>query len=514
MISPFAVDEYLTRKTRDSAKYKQMSDKLVDKLFNKYVGKVHVKAKLRRDQKVAALLGCKYDRYLYLLDMGLGKTVTTLATIAAKRPKRVLVCVPSIANIGGWIDEVKKQAPYMAVAGVLGTPKQRQKAFWGNSKIIVVTYMGLLSFCCTRVVIGKGKNGKPKTKLKVDKAKIRRVAERFSFMVADECTKACEISSSTFKVLSRLSPLMKNVFGLTGTLFGRDATDIWAQFYVVDLGETFGKTLGMFREAFFRKEPRVFGGFNYILRKRRKAILMKWLRNRSIRYETKECLDLPPVSYQVIKCDLPAGAERLYETVAKELQQSAKNHVLAEASFLRMRQLTSGFVTLKGREKQEDKIEIRLKQNPKMDELLALVEGIPKDSKVLIFHQFKTTGKMIEDALAKAQHKCLRLFSGTARKDEVVRKFDAAKDIRFLVGSETAAYGLNIQSANYVIFFESPLDSRVRSQMEKRAHRVGQTKHVFFYDIVCRNTVDERIIEYNREGKNLLRDIVDGKVAI
>lgn len=509
MISPYAVEDFLKRKMKDSAIYKKMSAERIDELFAKYVGKVRTKTPLRQHQKVSAMLGCKYDRYLYLLDMGLGKSLTSLVTVMAKNPKRTLICVPSVANIGAWVDEIMLRTPHLTVAGVTGTPKRRHAAMFGSSKIIIVTYMGLLSFCCSRVPIGKRK-----TKMMVDSKKIAALSKHFECIICDEITKACEPTSATFKVLRFLSPAMKYFYGLTGTLFGRDATDLWGQFYLVDLGETFGKTLGLFREAFFSKKPRYFGGFDYKLRKRRKPILMRWLRNRSIRYETAECVELPPVSYITKRCELAASAEKLYDNIALELQAAKKNHVLAESSFIRMRQLTGGFVTLKGREKTEDRIEIILKQNPKLDLLLEVIEEIPKDSKVLIFHQFKTSGALISEALTKAGHKNLRLYSGTKRKDEVVREFDKRKDIKHLVGSSTAAYGLNIQSANYVIFYESPVDSRERLQMEKRAHRVGQTKKVFFIDLVARGTVDERIRQFNNEGKNLLREVVDGKVSL
>ncbi len=78
-------------------------------------------------------------------------------------------------------------------------------------------------------------------------------------------------------------------------------------------------------------------------------------------------------------------------------------------------------------------------------------------------------------------------------------------DCRILVAnSVSGGTGLNLQIANYVIFYESPVSPIHRLQAEWRCYRAGQTKAVFIYDLVVAESVDEKILEFIKEGKNLL----------
>ena len=102
-------------------------------------------------------------------------------------------------------------------------------------------------------------------------------------------------------------------------------------------------------------------------------------------------------------------------------------------------------------------------------------------------------------------------------KDTVqnIRKFkkdDACKIL--VINLATGAYGPNFQIANYEFFYESPSDPILRSQAEKRCRRPGQKKNrVYIIDpvVICKNSVEEKILEFLKEGKDLFDCIIEGQ---
>ena len=108
------------------------------------------------------------------------------------------------------------------------------------------------------------------------------------------------------------------------------------------------------------------------------------------------------------------------------------------------------------------------------------------------------------------------MLSG-ATKDKIGAKneFVNNKSTRiFVVNSKSGGTALNLQIANYVIYFESPVSAIVRSQSEKRCHRTGQTKRTFIYDLIVGGSIEEKVLEYVKEGKNLLKTLVGGTIKL
>lgn len=519
MIAPSAIENYFKRVLRDSAIYKRWSLKKAQRRLAKKAGKDY-KYVLppRRHQAISMYLGHKYDRWLYLLDMGAGKSFCILHLMNQRRKafKRALVVVPAVANIGAWLDEVQKHTPNLKASGITGTKEARTIKFEGKSDLTVITYMGLLSFVCVKVQVGyrvvKGKR-RPKYAMKVDPKKIAYLCKHYDFLCLDEITEIKNHLSTTFKACRAMSSKMKLVYGLTGTPFGRDATDLWAQFFVVDGGESLGPTLGLFREAFFSQKQKFFGGYEYKLKKKLRPELMRMMRNRSIRFAEAEYRhDMPPKNYITLKVRFSEKAEKLYDHLAEKLHKDRKNHVLAERSFIRMRQLCSGFAVMTSTvDKEEERVEVPLKENPKLDLLVQQLKELPSDAKAVVFNQFKLSGRLIEERLKKEGITARRLYGGTKDKIGLVKEFTQTPSVKVLICSSSGALGLNLQVANYVFFYESPVDVIERMQMEKRCDRPGQTKTIFNYDIVVADSVDERILNFHGEGKALLATILDGK---
>ena len=238
------------------------------------------------------------------------------------------------------------------------------------------------------------------------------------------------------------------------------------------------------------------------------------LKNRSIRFKAEDCLDLPKQIFKRVPVEFPQSAITYYNTIRDKMKEHDMDKQALELNFAKMRQLSSGFL-YQTDEDSGERLDITFSQNPKMDALVELLSDMPEDAKCVVFHEYIRTGELIEQTLKKKKYGVVRLWSGTKNHREVLRKFNENKTTRVLaVNNASGAQGLNLQVANYVVFFESPVDPITRQQAEKRCHRPGQDKPVFYFDLIMKDSVDERIMAFLREGKNLMRAIIDGSEKV
>ena len=181
-----------------------------------------------------------------------------------------------------------------------------------------------------------------------------------------------------------------------------------------------------------------------------------------------------------------------------------------QSLYLQMRQLSSGFMTFKGED--DNKVQIAFDNNPKLDELIELIDNIPNDKKIIVFHHFVYTNHLICKALKKNKIKHTSVYGGTKDKIGNIRFFKDNKDCRVLViNSKSGSSSQNLQLANYIVFFEEPDSPIDREQAERRAWRPGQENKVNIIDLIVKGTADEKMYRYNKEGRDLLKAVLDGK---
>ena len=473
-------------------------------------------------QKACFLLGVHNPEFLFFLDMGLGKTKLILDLISYEiqcgRPAHTLVVVPNLVNIETWVEEAAIHTPNLVVMPLYGSTEQRMDAFLYPGDLIetepdvwVINYKGLM-------LLGSEKVKNPKTgksKSRPSPQAIKDIGRRVQWIVFDESTEIKNHASQRTKVCTAIGRQCSGRFALTGTPHGRDPSDLWSQFMAVDQGATLGTTLGLFREAFFAKTKSPFGHwYDYRFKEAAKPTLHRLLKNRSIWYDSDECVDLPDRTVSTVHVKLPEASQDYYRSMMSKLIEAAKvsaGSVDFRASFVRLRQITSGFLGYKDDESGA-KVEVDLGENPKLEALLSLIDQMPLGAKMIVFNEFIHSGEVISSALDDLKIWHTRLWSGTMDKKEAIATFKSAPGCRVLISNhKSGGKGLNLQAANYVVFYESPLSPIDRSQAEKRAWRPGQGQHVFQYDLVVRGSVDQQILENLEQGKNLLDQLVKGK---
>jgi len=332
-------------------------------------------------------------------------------------------------------------------------------------------------------------------------------------VVFDQSTKLGNNKSLSFKVANEFSAEAQIRYSLAGRAFGRDPFILWAQLYVTDRGKALGKSPWLFREAFWSRYQAPFGTI-WRFRKRRENALNYKVSASSIRYAIDECLDLPPKSYIRKECEFPVENLGYYNTMRAQLLQSKGNWREVKNAFLKLRTISSGFVGFID-DDSGDRAQVEFAENPKLNLLLELLDELPEDKKIIIFHEFNYSGEKISDELTKRKLKHGRLWGGTKDWTAIKNGFNNNPDYRILVANcRKASMGLNLQVANYCIFYESPVSAIDRYECEGRIFRSGQVEKTFFYDLILKNSADELILAFHKEGADLHRALVEDPARI
>ena len=461
------------------------------------------------------VIGVYNPEFLYFLDMGMGKSRIVLDLFAyyilIGKVNKGLVVVPNITNIDSWIDEAKLFQPHLKIIPLYGSSEERFAVLDEevDADVFVINSAGLVRmFAIPDLIPKKRKTAK---KLMVDQKLVKKYSKMFQAFACDESELIKNIHSLIYQICLLFSSHCILRFGLTGTPMNKEPEDFWAQFYLVNRGETLGETLTLFRAMFYKTRKGYWTRYIYKFMKRRKKDFYRIIQNKSLTYKIGDALDMPPKVYMKRKVNLTPEALVYYGKVVDQVINAKKDYTLMKNSYNRMRQISSGYVTFKNEDTGKKQF-IEFKENPKLDELINVINTIPKGRKIIIVHHYIKTGRIISKRLKKEKWKHLRLWSGQKRKKEVIRKFRYQDEHDTLVMNyQSGGRGLNLQASNYVIFFESPDSASARVQCEARIWRGGQKRKCFIIDMITKKTKDLAILASNRSGRNLLMDLINGK---
>lgn len=538
MISKFAVRKFLQRQLDDWGWLKGCSEKEFDEAISKMnpIPKFHTKP--YPHQKAGFLLGLHIPESLLFFDMGTGKTHIILNILAYKNQTefsnnlKALILVPNLASLGTWVEQGKEHRPDFPLIILEGSSTERWETLrTQNVNGYIINYQGLLALCDWSTKDRKRIKEEIKKlnpKLLKERREIQRLtktlddgdpskreelASFFDAIVLDESTHIKSWRTHTYKLCDWLCARMAIKFALTGTPFGRDPQDLWAQFHAVDQGDTLGRTLGIFRAAFFRENIDYFGRYEYKLLPTMKDSLARTLRHRSLTYSAEECLGMPNRVDQIHPLKMSLEALPYYKKVIEELKKGAGARRVTEIqnSFMRARMITSGFLAARI---DDERVEIAFKDNPKQDALRELIQALPSGRKMIVFHFFIRTGALIQNTCKEEGINCLRLYGETKDQACVVREFQNGKMPVMAINYRAGSEALNLQVADYVVFFESPESPIVRQQAEKRIRPEMFKRRVWYHDLVIRDSVDERILDFIKEGKDLLKSLFQGKIIL
>jgi SNF2 family DNA or RNA helicase len=270
--------------------------------------------------------------------------------------------------------------------------------------------------------------------------------------------------------------------------------DLWSQLHFLNPGLL--GSLSAFVERTVRPVERGEGEPLVRLRERIRPFFLR-------RLKREVAPELPPRTESVLTAELAPSERDLYDA----LRLAARKDVVAKLerggsvlaaleSLLRLRQAACHPALVPGQ---------RAETSSKVELLLESLETAAADEhKSLVFSQWTSMLDLLEPRLAERGLSFVRLDGTTVDRARVVERFQTDSSIPvFLVSLRAGGVGLNLTAADHVFLFDPWWNPAVEEQAFDRAHRIGQEKPVFVYRLVAADTVEERILDLQREKRSL-----------
>lgn len=512
LVSRTAIAEYLERDLDSFAWMKELSRAELSYSLRQLPLRPRFKTEPWLHQLVCFYIALHYPRFLFLLDMGLGKSKILLDIIShlirERRFRRAVIFVPRVINVESWRDDAERHSELeFWSASVTDIEGKRDRLLSPQGDVTLIDYQSMHWALSKK---RPEKKGSKKFDLVVDEKLMRHFHKAgYGLIGMDESHKLANHESLWFSIMRQLVKEVEYVYATTGTLFGgpKDIEGIWSQFFLVDGGLTFGKNLGLFRNSFFTATT---GHFKTELtyNRRMSKDLHRMIGNRAIRYDEKEVLDLPPRVHVRRQVEMTTEQTDHYMRAVQGILDSGGSLRNLEAPWTRMRQITSGYLAWKD---EHGNHIVRFKENPKLDEIERLLDEMG-DSKIVIVHEYVETGRIITERLTELGIKHEWYFGGTKDKPAARRRFLDDPDCRaFVMNWQSGGEGTDgLQKvARYMVLYESPSSPKARQQTIKRISRHGQEKRSFFYDLCCRKTIDIGILDEADLGRDLFESVVN-----
>jgi len=422
------------------------------------------------------------------LDMGLGKTVSTLTAIQQLiddcEISRTLVVAPKKVAETTWTTEAQKwdHLKSLKVSKVMGTEKQRKLALAEKADVYVI---GRDSFVWLVGIYGG--------------------MLPFDVLVIDELTSFKSSKSSRFKAMRIATPTAKRVVGLTGTPAPNGLIDLWAQMYCIDMGERLGRSVTKYRETYFETHK-----WNNIIvrcnvKKGCEDVIRKKIADICLSMQAKDYLQLPDLISHTVKVQLSATVMQAYTKFEREkVLQFQDEHagesanVLAQSAAGLMNKL-SQFAN--GAIYDEDR-NVHNVHDEKLDRLAEIIEAA-NGSSVLVFYQYKHDAARIAE---KFKGYRVKVYSD----EKQLIEWNAGQVDILLAHPASTAFGLNMQDGgHYIVWFGTGWNLELYQQANARLHRQGQQYPVQVYNLVCAGTVDERAVAALDNKKGVQQGLLD-----
>lgn len=407
------------------------------------------------------------------LDMGLGKTVSTLTAIKELKYNRfqvnkVLIIAPKKVAEGTWSKEKDKwnHTKDFRVSLVLGSQQKRIKALSVNADLYIINRENIPWL--------------------VD---YLRNDWYFDTVVIDESSSFKNSRSKRFKALKMVLPKINRLIELTGTPSPNGVEDLWAQIYLLDQGTRLEKYITHFRAKYMEPNKRNRSQiFDYKIKDGVYDSIINKISDICISMKSEDYLELPDLSYNEIPVILNDKARRDYDKMERdfvlELEGAEDEITAVNAAALsnKLLQISNGAVY--------DSTGIYTEvHDAKIEAFLELVERLQGKS-LLVFYNFQHDKDRIKRALEKSDL-VVKELKTTQDEDD----WNAGKIDILLTHPASAAYGLNLQEGgNHVCWFGLSWNLEHYQQANKRLHRQGQKEKVIIHQLVTQGTRDEDVM--------------------
>ena len=405
------------------------------------------------------------------LDMGLGKTVTTLTAVKELKynrfqVRRVLIIAPKKVAEGTWSKEAAKwdHTCMLRVSPVLGSQAKRIKALNTPADLYIVNRENVVW------LVDYYRNAWP-----------------FDMVVVDESSSFKNHSAKRFKALASMGDKIDRMVELTGTPSPNGLDDLWSQVYLLDGGERLGKRYTQFRERYFQPDKRGAEGMVYSYEA--KPGSEQRISDICISMKAEDYLQLPDITYHEIPVELDAKSRKAYDELERmmvlQLPEDEADISVTSAAALsnKLLQLANGALY-------DEDHSVHEIHNCKLEAFVELIESL-QGKPALVFYNYQHDRTRILEALGKL-HLRVRELKTTQDEDD----WNAGKIDVLLTHPASSAYGLNLQQGgNHVIWFGLTWNYELYTQANKRLHRQGQQEKVIIHHLITSGTRDEDVMQ-------------------
>jgi len=421
------------------------------------------------------------------LEMGLGKTVSTLTAVAELMHNRLdvqrtLVIAPLRVAQDTWSRECQKwdHLRYLRIAKILGDRKQREAALKQKADIWVINRENV-----EWLVEFFGREWP------------------FDMVIIDELSSFKSSTANRFRALRKVRPLVSRIVGLTGTPAPNGLMDLWPQLYLLDRGERLGKTITGYRQEYF------------VPGKRNRTTIFTWdpkpgsqeaIYNRigdiCISMSAADWLQLPECLSQVIPVQLSGKARAAYNTLERELVLSIGE---TEIVALTAATLANKLLQAAGGGAYDSNGEAQVVHDCKLDVLEELIEAA-NGQPVLVYYAY-------QHELARIQK---RIGGRKLQSEQDITDWNAGRIPILLAHPASAGHGLNLQDGgHHIIWYGLTWSLELYQQANARLHRQGQKYPVIIHHLIAEGTIDEqvmKVLEGKAEGQEGLLEAVKARI--
>ena len=418
-------------------------------------------------------------------DMGLGKTLQALTAVQKAKevdgPMPTLVVAPTTV-VFNWENEIQKFAPDLTCLKLQGGERKQFFKKINDYDVVITSY-----------------------------ALVRRDIEKlkdinFRYIILDESQNIKNATSQTAQAVKKLQSMHK--LALSGTPIENKLEELWSVFDFLMPGFLF--SMADFNSHYVNP---IMDRQDKVVEKRLKLQIYPFILRRMKRDVAK---DLPDKVENVAYCELTDDQRDFYmqvlDSTREELFRSIEQNGLEKSrmsifsALLRMRQICC-------HPRLYDKNNVKnIISSGKFEKLKSMLEEIISENhRILLFSQFVNMLDIIKDWLDREGIKYEYLTGKTKDRKEAVDRFNNDPTIPiFLISLKAGGTGLNLTGADYVIHYDPWWNPAVEDQATDRAYRIGQTKKVFVYRLITKNTVEEKI----QKLKGVKRDLVDSVISV
>lgn len=422
--------------------------------------------------------GCLAD------DMGLGKTIQALAllqkhkedteALGAKATSLVIMPTSLIYN---WLNEAKKFTPKLRLMVHTGTLRYKSPEVFANYDVVITTY-GI-------------------SRIDIDLFK----EFFFDYVILDESQNIKNPSSKSFQSVRQLKSRFKLI--LSGTPVENSVNDLWTQMSFINPG-----LLGI--QQYFQNE------FVTPIEKKKdedKARKLQALIKPFVLRRTKEqvATELPPKTETLLYCPMTEEQSTVYEEVKSEyrneLLKSIEDGTYAKTQI----QVLQGLIKLRQIANHPAMIDAEYEgDSGKFENVVhTLANVLDGGHKVLIFSQFVKQLTIYRNYFDEQRISYDYLDGSTQNRGDVVKHFQEDSNTQvFLISLKAGGVGLNLTQADYVFILDPWWNPAVEQQAIDRTHRIGQTKIVFIYKFITKDSVEEKIVALQQRKLSVARALI------